>query len=180
MSAGGNGASTSPCKGEVDRAAGGRGSASRFSRTKSMTAKARGLRQKPTDAELALWKALRRGQLREAAFRRQHPIGRYVLDFYCAACRLAIEVDGGQHASKDARRSDRVRSHWLTSNGVCVLRFWNNEVLSNLQGVLEVIALKIDALALTYEKTPSRREARADLPLSGGGEGTAVVLESDT
>jgi very-short-patch-repair endonuclease len=153
---------TSPCKGEVDREAGGRGSALRFSRTAGMTSKARQLRQIPTEAEKALWKALRRNQLCGVSFRRQHPIGRYVLDFYCASAGLAIEVDGGQHAEGSQREIDRRRDQWLSANGIRMLRFWNNEVLSNLQGVLQTIVMEL-------EKTPSRREERADLPLPGGG-----------
>jgi very-short-patch-repair endonuclease len=130
-----------------------------------MTPKARQLRQTPTEAEKLLWKALRRNQLGGVSFRRQHPIGRYVLDFYCPSAGLAIEVDGGQHAAGQQKEIDVRRDQWLAANGVRMLRFWNNEVLSNLQGVLQTIVLDL-------EKTPSRREDRADLPLSGGGEKT--------
>ena len=154
---------TSPCKGEVDREAGGRGSASRFSRTAGMTSKARRLRRIPTEAEKSLWKALRRDQIRGVSFRRQHPIGRYVLDFYCPSARLAIEVDGGQHASGQQKESDLSRDQWLAAQGIRILRFWNNDVLSNLEGVLQTIIVDL-------EKTPSRRAERADLPLSGGGD----------
>jgi very-short-patch-repair endonuclease len=155
---------TSPCKGEVAREAGGRGSSPRFSRTAGMTSKARELRRIPTEAEKALWKALRRDQL-GASFRRQHPIGRYVLDFYCPVAGLAIEVDGGQHAAGRQKEVDLRRDQWLSANGVRMLRFWNNEVLSNLQGVLQTIVTDL-------KKTPSRRAERADLPLSGGGDRT--------
>jgi very-short-patch-repair endonuclease len=157
---------TSPWKGEVDREAGGRGSSLRFSRTAGMTAKARELRKIPTEAEKALWKALRRDQL-GVSFRRQHPIGRYVLDFYCASVGLAVEVDGGQHAEGSQRENDRRRDQWLSANGIRMLRFWNNEVLSNLQGVLQTIVMEL-------KKTPSRREERADLPLPGGGDRTEI------
>jgi very-short-patch-repair endonuclease len=127
-----------------------------------MTPKARQLRRIPTEAEKALWKALRRDQL-GVSFRRQHPIGRYVLDFYCPSVGLAIEVDGGQHAAGPQKEIDLRRDQWLSANGVRMLRFWNNEVLSNLQGVLQTIVMDL-------EKTPSRRATRADLPLSGGGD----------
>ena len=156
---------TSPCQGEVDREAGGRGSTLRFKRAAGMTPKARQLRRIPTEAEKILWKALRRNQLCGVSFRRQHPIGRYVLDFYSPSAGLAIEVDGGQHAAGRQKEIDGRRDQWLAANGVRMLRFWNNEVLSNLQGVLQTIVLDL-------EKTPSRREDRADLPLSGGGDRT--------
>jgi very-short-patch-repair endonuclease len=130
-----------------------------------MTPKARQLRQTPTEAEKILWKALRRNQLGGVSFRRQHPIGRYVLDFYCPSAGLAIEVDGGQHAAGQQKEVDLRRDQRLAANGVRMLRFWNNEVLSNLQGVLQTIVMDL-------EKTPSRREERADLPLSGGGDRT--------
>jgi very-short-patch-repair endonuclease len=156
---------TSPYQGEVDREAGGRGSSLRFRRKAGMTPKARELRRTPTEAEKALWKALRRDQL-GVSFRRQHPIGRYVLDFYCPSAGLAIEVDGGQHAAAQQKESDLRRDQWLSANGVRMRRFWNNEVLSNLQGVLQTIAMDLE------KKTPSRREDRADLPLLGGGDQT--------
>lgn len=156
--------STSPGKGEVDREAGGRGSASRFHRTRTMTTRARALRKVPTDAELRLWKALRRNQLNGLPFRRQHPIGPYVLDFYCPPAQVAIEIDGGQHTSERSRQHDQERSRWLHDHGIEVIRFWNNEVLSNLGGVLDAIA------RTTVRKTPSRRDMRADLPLLGGGQ----------
>jgi very-short-patch-repair endonuclease len=128
-----------------------------------MTSKARQLRQTPTEAEKILWKALRRDQL-GVSFRRQHPIGRYVLDFYCPSAGLAIEVDGGQHAAGHQKEIDHRRDQWLSTCGIRMLRFWNNEVLSNLQGVLQMVVMEL-------KKTPSRREERADLPLSGGGDG---------
>jgi very-short-patch-repair endonuclease len=137
----------------------------RFTRTAGMTAKARHLRQIPTEVEKTLWKALRRNQLCGVSFRRQHPIRRYVLDSYCASAGLAIEVDGGQHAEGSQREIDRRRDQWLSANGIRMLRFWNNEVLSNLRGVLQTIVVEL-------EKTPSRREERADLPLPGGGDRT--------
>jgi very-short-patch-repair endonuclease len=99
------------------------------------------------------------------SFRRQHPIGPYVLDFYCAALLLAIELDGGQHAQQINR--DRERNEWLRKRGVTVLRFWNSDVIENLSGVLEVIALKVSELKAS-KLTPTRRW-RADVPLSGGG-----------
>jgi very-short-patch-repair endonuclease len=115
---------------------------------------------------MRLWQKLRNRQL-GADFRRQHPAGSFVLDFYCPALCLAIELDGGQHATSDYEARDRRRERWLSERGVTVLRFWNSDVTQNLKGVLEVIALKVAERQAT-QVTPTRRW-RADLPLSGGG-----------
>jgi very-short-patch-repair endonuclease len=100
--------------------------------------KARQLRRSMTDAERKLWKALRDRQLDGIKFRRQHPLGPYVLDFFSEAHQLVVEVDGGQHADESNR--DAARTAWLNAHGCRVLRFWNNEVLSNLPGVLAEIS----------------------------------------
>ena len=97
---------------------------------------ARRLRTLPTEAEKALWRHLRQKQVADARFRRQHPIDRYVVDFVCLEARLVIEVDGGQHATAD----ESARDAYLRERGYRVLRFWNNEVLGNVAGVLTVIA----------------------------------------
>ncbi len=101
------------------------------------TAHARTLRKNMTDAEKRLWQRLNRRQLCGVRFRRQAPIGNYIADFVCFECALIVELDGGQHA--DQTLYDERRTHWLESQGFCVLRFWNNEVLENTAGVLEVI-----------------------------------------
>ena len=98
--------------------------------------RARQLRREPTEAENRLWAILRGRQLHGAHFRRQHPIPPYVADFACVAARLVIEVDGGQHADG----ADTARDTYLTRHGWQVLRFWNNEVLENLDGVAQRIA----------------------------------------
>ncbi len=98
---------------------------------------ARRLRKTPTDAESRLWRRLRQKQLDGFRFRRQHPLGPYVADFFCAEARLIVEVDGGQHAR--ALERDDARSRWLAARGYRVLRFWNNEVLGNTDGVIDVI-----------------------------------------
>jgi very-short-patch-repair endonuclease len=137
--------------------------ASRFNRTAIKTARARTLRRDGTDVERSLWQKLRNAQIGGASFRRQHPAGRYILDFYCPALCLAIELDGGQHAQAvDGRRDE-----WLKQRGVTVLRFRNSDVIENLPGVLETIAAKVSELK-ARSVTPTRRW-RADLPLSGGG-----------
>jgi very-short-patch-repair endonuclease len=103
----------------------------------SKTGRARSLRRAATDAEIALWHRLRSRQLSGYKFVRQEPIGRHVVDFVCRESRLITEVDGGQHAD-DAR--DVVRDKWLVEHKYRVLRFWNNDVLLNMAGVLETIA----------------------------------------
>jgi very-short-patch-repair endonuclease len=105
------------------------------------TERARGLRREPTDAEKKLWYRIRARSLGGHKFVRQEPIGPYVVDFVCREQRLVIEVDGGQHAT-DAR--DVVRDRWLAEHRYSVLRFWNHDVLRNMDGVLESIALALD------------------------------------
>jgi very-short-patch-repair endonuclease len=99
--------------------------------------RARQLRRDPTDAERRLWRALR-SKLPQYKWRRQMPIGAYFADFVCFAERLIIEVDGGQHAS--AADYDAKRTRFLEAEGFRVIRFWNNEVLRNTDGVLKRIA----------------------------------------
>lgn len=99
---------------------------------------ARRLRKRLTDAEAVLWHDLRNRKLRGWKFRRQHPIGPYVADFACPGAGVVVELDGGQHAG--ARERDRTRDQALHHAGYTVLRFWNNEVFENLDGVLMRIA----------------------------------------
>src|SRR5438105_11706639 len=94
------------------------GTSSRFDRTKIKTERARRLRRDATDVERRLWQKLRGAQIDDASFRRQHPAGNYVLDFYCPALQLAIELDGGQHAQNSNR--DGARDEWLAQRGVTV------------------------------------------------------------
>ena len=115
---------------------------------------------------MRLWQKLRNRQL-GVDFRRQHPAGNFVLDFYCPSVRLAIELDGGQHA-RGPRRETAGATRWLAERGVTVLRFWNSDVTENLSGVLDAIAAKVSELQ-SAGLTPTRRW-RADLPLSGGGD----------
>lgn len=100
-----------------------------------LTPIARRFRRKMTDAEFKLWKHLRNKQL-GVKFRRQSTIGNYIVDFVSFESKLVIEIDGGQHARSN---DDKSREKWLTSQGFKVLRFWNNDVLRNIQGVLEKI-----------------------------------------
>lgn len=98
---------------------------------------AKTLRKRATDAEKLIWRHLRAARLEGLKFRRQHPIGDYVVDFVCLEKQIVIEVDGGQHATE--REKDKARDKWLKGEGFKVLRFWNNEVLKNIEGVLETI-----------------------------------------
>jgi very-short-patch-repair endonuclease len=104
---------------------------------KNLTKTARTLRHNSTDAERKLWSHIRAKQLEGFKFRRQQPIGNYIVDFICLEKRLIIELDGGQHAIY--RYKDIVRDNWLINEGFQVIRFWNNDVLNNHEGVLSEI-----------------------------------------
>ena len=98
---------------------------------------ARELRWRQTEAEKVLWMKLRNKQLGGVRFRRQQPIGPYIVDFTTFERKLVVEIDGGQHNEGEGR--DKERTKWLEERGYRILRFWNNEVLANLEGVLERI-----------------------------------------
>lgn len=103
-----------------------------------VTNNARALRKNMTDVEQLLWYKIRSRQLQNFRFRRQHPIGQYIVDFICLETKLIIELDGSQHV-EDQKNNDSIRDLWLTQQGFKVLRFWNNDVLSNMDGVLITI-----------------------------------------
>jgi very-short-patch-repair endonuclease len=102
-------------------------------------ARARKLRSDMTDAERRLWWHLRRLPIEHSHFRRQATIGPYFADFACHERRLVIEVDGAQHNEPENVERDAEQSAYLRSQGYCILRFWNNDVLKNIDGVLEAI-----------------------------------------
>ncbi len=91
------------------------------------------LRENQTETEKRLWNSLRNRGLENFKFRRQAPIGPYVVDFFCPEKNLIVELDGGQHSQNSA---DEKRTQWLETSGYKVIRFWNNEVLENLEGIL--------------------------------------------
>jgi very-short-patch-repair endonuclease len=118
------------------------------------TGRARSLRRRSTRAEWVLWLALRDRRLGGLKFTRQQPLGPYCVDFVCRERRLIIEVDGGQHADS---ASDRRRDACLNTLGYRVIRVWNNEVLGNLEGVLQMLASELEI-------------APHPVPLPAGGE----------
>jgi very-short-patch-repair endonuclease len=110
---------------------------------KTVTPVARKLRRNQTDAERKLWFRLRDRRLSGLKFRRQFPIDRFVVDFFCADAHLIIELDGGQHAVRTD--ADARRTQVLEAKGYLVLRFWNNDVMRNIDGVVEVIAMTLES-----------------------------------
>jgi len=122
--------STSPARGE------GKGHSRPFAKPE-MRRRARTLRINMTNAERKLWYALRDRRFAGFKFRRQVPLGPFIADFVCFEQRLVIEVDGGQHVDSV---QDRWRDRWFAANDFRVIRFWNNQVLSNLEGVMTILA----------------------------------------
>ena len=96
---------------------------------------ARNLRRKQTDAERKMWRVLRGRQFENSKFRRQEPIGQYIVDFVRLERQLIIEIDGGQHNQQPEIKKDEIRTKWLEKKGFKVIRFWNNDVLLNIEGV---------------------------------------------
>src|SRR3989338_7277223 len=119
----------------------------------SLLENAKLLRRNLTDAEQKLWYHLRAHRFMGRKFKRQKPMGRYVVDFVCLEEKLIIELDGGQHA--ESVEYDHVRDSWLRSEGYTVLRFWNNELMNEMNGVLEQIRLTLDSGVQTLSPSPS-------------------------
>ncbi|MBV8063298.1 MAG: endonuclease domain-containing protein [Nevskia sp.] len=126
---------------------------------------AKALRRQSTDAERKLWSRLRNRQIEDAKFRRQQPIGPYVVDFACMEHHLIVELDGGHHLEQLAE--DEARTAFLKKEGYRVLRFWDNEVLAQTEGVLVAI---LEALAQAATPHPN--------PLPQGERGRKVPAEN--
>jgi very-short-patch-repair endonuclease len=101
------------------------------------------LRDNMTDAEKHLWSKIRLRQIKGFWFYRQKPIGGYIIDFYCPKAKMIIEVDGGQHFEYESVEYDKVRDEYMESAGLKVLRFTNTDVMSNIEGVIEIIMLNL-------------------------------------
>lgn len=110
-----------------------------------VAAKRKNLRNNSTQQEIILWSRLKGKQL-GYKFRRQHSIGNYIVDFCCPERCLIVEIDGSQHGEKDAERYDQERTNYLQHFGFRVLRFWNNEINVNLEGVLDEILRELNRL----------------------------------
>jgi very-short-patch-repair endonuclease len=110
------------------------------------------LRCNQTDAEKLLWTKVRNKQFYGMKFFRQYSIGPYILDFYCPAIKLAIELDGGQHNQPDNKQYDTFRSEYLKAHGIDVMRLWNHEVLMDVEGVLTKLMEKITPPDLPFAK----------------------------
>jgi very-short-patch-repair endonuclease len=119
--------------------------------------RAKSLRREMSPPEVILWQHVRGGRLEGLRFRRQHPIGRYVLDFYCDAAKLAVEVDGAQHFEDAAIAYDADRDAWCAEHGVETLRVTSLEVFTNIEGVLRGI---LDAARRRLSGRSGRRPAR--------------------
>ena len=121
----------------------------------AMKSLARTLRKESTDAERWLWQRLRHRELLGWKFRRQHPIGRYIVDFVCIEKRIIIELDGSQHAENQI--TDSARSEYLKEKGYQVLRFWNNDVLVRGEAVLNAILSCLNENAPSPRPSPPKR-----------------------
>ena len=117
------------------------------------TDRAKELRRSQTDSERLLWKHLRDRRLEGFKFRRQRPLGRYIVDLICLEENLIVEVDGGQHSEQ--QNYDSERDDWLESQGYRVLRFWSNQVLSDVEAVKEVILATLEDGRLAGLAQPS-------------------------
>ena len=122
---------------------------------KSQTPRRKLLRRNLSKAEILLWLQLKNKKINGHKFRRQYSVGRYVVDFYCPALKLAIEIDGGYHLADDAREYDKIRQKVIESYGIRFLRFSDTEVIKNMPGVIKSI----------------QEFSKSSPPLEGGGWG---------
>ncbi len=120
---------------------------------------ARRLRLNQTDAEARLWRRLRNWPIQGTHFRRQVPIGPYIVDFACMAAHLVIEMDGSQHGVGENVMRDEARTRWLQAAGYRVIRFWNNDLVNNMDGVLESIYAAVHGSTIA-EPMPFKHKRR--------------------
>ncbi|TDI86808.1 MAG: endonuclease domain-containing protein [Caldithrix sp.] len=119
---------------------------------KNLKQPSRELRKNMTDAELLLWSRLRKKQVKGVQFYRQKPLGNYIVDFYCPAANLIVEVDGGQHYTDEGKTKDRERDNYLASLDLKVLRFSNSDVLKEIDAVLQMILGNVEVR--DWKKSP--------------------------
>ena len=112
----------------------------------------RELRRNQTETEKTLWAYLRNRRFYGMKFFRQYSVGPYILDFYCPTMKLAVELDGGQHNQSENEEYDAARSEYLKAQGIDVMRFWNHEVLFEMEGVLAALKLKLTPPNLPFSK----------------------------
>ncbi len=140
----------------------------------ALKARARELRKDATDPEVFLWQFLRRKQINDARFRRQHPYKGYILDFYCHELQLAVELDGSGHLEEEQRQHDEQRAQDLNEDGIQVIRFWNSDVLNNTEDVLGEIWEAIEEIrnaspSLSFGHLSPEGGEMQPLPPSGEG-----------
>jgi len=126
--------------------------------THTLTNLAKGLRARQTEAENVLWYQLCNRQLEGSKFRRQQQVGDYIVDFVCFEKKLIIEIDGGQHNEIPNQNKDEQRTRILEQKGYLVLRFWNNDVLQNIEGVIEYIRPYLNRNAHPHLTSPVKGE----------------------
>jgi len=117
-----------------------------------ITERARALRRRQTEAESKLWYHLRAKRFHGLKFKRQEPIGSYFVDFVCHPKKLIIELDGGHHAEDSQREYDEVRTLFLEEQGYKVLRFWNQEVFENTEGVLQMMYVEVFGESESFDR----------------------------
>lgn len=122
---------------------------------------AKSMRRVMTDAELKIWNELRAHRLMGLSFRRQVPIGSYIVDFACPTHRLVVEVDGSQHADAEQAERDAARSAYLKSSGWTILRFWNDDVIRDIDNVCQHIVIEV---GLAAAEMPAGEPAREVVP----------------
>ena len=134
--------------------------------------RARALRKSMSDAESKLWQELRLRQLDGVRFRRQHPLGRYIVDFVCLERRLIVEVDGEQHTQEAHVAHDERRDRWLSAEGYRVMRFQTVEVYQNLDGVAQTIWGALQEMPVAARARKRRRRPRQEPATASPPPGT--------